>query len=51
MLIMPEGQSRKKIAADPNLSLHTVNDHCKELFTRFEVNSAMELSSRFLRSS
>lgn len=51
MLLLLDGLSRKEIAADLNLSLHTVNDHCKELFTRFEVNSAMELASRFLRSS
>lgn len=51
MLFLLDGLSRKEIAAQLGVSLHTVNDHCKELYRRFEVNSATELAARFLRAT
>ncbi|MCC6512172.1 MAG: helix-turn-helix transcriptional regulator [Pirellulaceae bacterium] len=51
MLFLLDGLSRKEIAAHLGVSLHTVNDHCKELYRRFDVNSATELAARFLRST
>jgi len=41
------GHSRKKIAADLGLSVHTVNDYIKTLFTHFGVRSTPELLARF----
>lgn len=51
MLYLLDGMPRKEIAAHMEVSLHTVNDHCKELYRRFEVNSATELAARFLRAT
>jgi len=50
LMLLLEGLSRKQIAANLEITLHTVNDHCKELYTRFGVNSSSELSARFLKS-
>ena len=38
------------VTAPIEISLHTVNDHCKEIYARFNVNSATELAALFLRS-
>jgi len=51
MLLLLDGQSRKQIASSLSITLHTVNDHCKEIYHRFEVNSATELAARFLKSA
>ena len=51
MLLLLDGQSRKQIAANLGITLNTVNDHCKEIYHRFEVNSATELAARFLKSA
>lgn len=50
MFFLLDGMSRKQIAAELGVSLHTINDSCKELYLRFSVNSATELSAKFLRS-
>ncbi|BCU77357.1 hypothetical protein llg_20720 [Luteolibacter sp. LG18] len=41
------GRSRKQIAADLTLSVHTVNDYIKTLFSHFGVRSTPELLARF----
>jgi len=41
------GRSRKQIAADLGLSVHTVNDYVKVLFSHFGVRSTPELLARF----
>ncbi|MGC4013911.1 MAG: helix-turn-helix transcriptional regulator [Luteolibacter sp.] len=41
------GRSRKQIAADLVLSVHTVNDYVKTLFSHFGVRSTPELLARF----
>lgn len=51
MMLLLEGMSRKQISTMLDITLHTVNDHCKELFRRFGVQSATELAARFLKSS
>ena len=51
MMLLLDGQSRKQIAAGMGLTLHIVNDHCKEIYTRFQVNSATELAALFLKST
>lgn len=51
MLLLLEGHSRKEIASKLGVSLHTVNDHCKEIYSRFAVNSATELAAKFLKST
>ena len=50
MLFLLDGLSRKQIAANLGLTLHTVNDHVKALYHRFDVQSATELAARFLKS-
>lgn len=50
MMFLLDGMSRKQIATSLGLTLHTVNDHVKALYTRFEVQSATELAARFLKS-
>jgi DNA-binding CsgD family transcriptional regulator len=50
MLYLLDGLSRKQIAVALGVSLHTVNDHVKALYDRFEVHSATELTARFLKS-
>ena len=41
------GTPRKEIAADLGLSLHTVNDHLKQIYRHFGVRSQVELVARF----
>lgn len=50
MLFLLDGLSRKQIAANLGLTLHSVNDHVKALYDRFNVKSATELAARFLKS-
>lgn len=50
MIYLLDGLSRKQIAASLGISLHTVNDHVKSLYERFQVHSATELTARFLKS-
>lgn len=50
MLFLLDGLSRKQIAANLGLTLHTVNDHVKALYHRFDVQSATDLAARFLKS-
>ncbi|MCA9159125.1 MAG: helix-turn-helix domain-containing protein [Planctomycetales bacterium] len=50
MLQLLDGVPRKQIAAALGISLHTVNDHIKALYERFEVNSATQLASKFLKT-
>lgn len=51
MAYLLDGLSRKQIASTLGLSTHTVNDHIKTIYDRFQVNSATELASRFLKST
>ncbi len=41
------GRPRKQIAADLGLSIHTVNDHLKIIFSHFGVHSQVQLIARF----
>jgi DNA-binding CsgD family transcriptional regulator len=41
------GRSRKEIADDLDLSLHTVNDYLKQIFRHFGVHSQTQLIARF----
>lgn len=50
MIYLLDGIPRKQIATTLGVSLHTVNDHIKSLYARFQVNSATELAARFLKS-
>lgn len=50
MTYLLDGLSRKQIAAILGVSFHTINDHVKSLYERFEVNSATELAARFLKA-
>ncbi|MEM1296861.1 MAG: LuxR C-terminal-related transcriptional regulator [Verrucomicrobiota bacterium] len=45
---MIQGKSRKQIASDMEISVHTVNDHVKELYRIFAVQSHVELMRRFI---
>lgn len=45
------GQSEKQIAAELNVSIHTVHEYVKDLHRRLGVTSRGELLSRFLPSS
>lgn len=49
MMFLLDGSSRKQIAANLGVTLHTVNDHVKAIYERFQVNSATELAARFLK--
>jgi DNA-binding CsgD family transcriptional regulator len=42
------GDSQKSIAIKLHLSEHTVNDHIKEIYRRFNVNSRSELFAHFV---
>lgn len=50
MLLLLDGQSRKQIAAQLQISLHTVNDHAKAIFDHFNIQSVSQLAARFLQS-
>lgn len=50
MLLLLDGQSRKKIASILSISEETVGDHIKQIYQSFKVNSAGELSAIFLRN-
>lgn len=50
MLFLLDGMPRKQIANNLGLTLHTVNDHVKALYQRFNVQSATELAAKFLKS-
>lgn len=41
------GRTRKDIAADLSLSVHTVNDYVKQIFRHFGIHSQMDLIARF----
>ena len=41
------GRPRKQIAADLGISIHTVNDHMKKIFSHFGVQSQVQLIARF----
>lgn len=46
--LLLEGHSRKHIASDLGLSIHTVSDYVKELYRNFRVQSHAELMRRFM---
>jgi DNA-binding NarL/FixJ family response regulator len=43
------GRSRKEIASDMNISVHTVQGYTKHLYRHFQVNSQTELMNRFFQ--
>ncbi len=49
LLMLLDGQARKQIARQLGITEETVGDHIKQIYKHFEVNSAGELSARFLR--
>ena len=46
--LLLQGMGRKQIAAQMNISIHTVNDYIKDVYARFEVHSQSELIRRFV---
>jgi DNA-binding CsgD family transcriptional regulator len=49
MHVLLQGGSRKAIADQLSLSLHTVNDYVKQIYQHFGVQSQSELMNRFYR--
>ncbi len=47
--LLLEGYSRKMIASQLNLSIHTVSDYVKDIYSNFSVQSHAELMRRFTR--
>lgn len=45
--LLIQGQSRKEIASELGISIHTVGGYCKELYEKFGVHSQTELVRRF----
>lgn len=50
MLCLLDGLPRKEIASRLGITQHTVNDHVKAIFDRFQVSSISELASYFLKT-
>ena len=46
--LLLQGVSRKEVAAQVELSIHTVNDYVKEIYEAFDVHSQPELIRRFV---
>lgn len=46
--LLLQGQGRKAIADQIDISIHTLNDYVKELYRRFDVHSQAELIRRFV---
>ena len=46
---LTRGIPRKEIADRMDISIHTLNDYVKEIYTRFEVHSQSELINRFIK--
>ncbi|MEM9084252.1 MAG: LuxR C-terminal-related transcriptional regulator [Planctomycetota bacterium] len=44
-----DGQNKKEIAEDLNLSPHTVGDYIKDIYRRFRVNSQVKLMAKFTK--
>jgi DNA-binding CsgD family transcriptional regulator len=49
--LLLEGHSRKLIADQLNLSIHTVSDYVKDIYSNFNVQSHAELMRRFTRGA
>lgn len=49
--LLLKGMGRSGIAAELELSPHTVGDHIKEIYRAFEVHSQAELLGRFVGDS
>ncbi|WAC20467.1 helix-turn-helix transcriptional regulator [Luteolibacter sp. SL250] len=49
--LLLEGRSRKMIADQLNLSIHTVSDYVKDIYSNFNVQSHAELMRRFTRGA
>lgn len=47
--LLLEGHSRKQVADQLNLSLHTVSDYIKDIYRTFKVHSHAELMRRFAK--
>ncbi len=45
--LLSHGMSYKQIAADCNISFHTVNSHIKKIYEKLHVNSATQAVSKF----
>ena len=46
--LLVQGQGRKQIAADLEISINTVNGYAKDLYRRFGVHSQAELINKFI---
>ena len=46
--LLLQGMSRKQVAAELGISVHTLNGYIKDLYARFEVHSQSELIRRFI---
>jgi DNA-binding CsgD family transcriptional regulator len=49
--LLVEGRSRKEIADELGISIHTVGDYTKALYKHFKVQSQAQLISLFIRSN
>lgn len=47
--LLLEGHSRKEVAAQLDLSVHTVGDYVKDIYAHFKVRSHAELMKRFMK--
>ena len=47
--LLLQGMGRKQIAAQMGISIHTVNDYVKEVYSRFEVHSQSQLIRHFVQ--
>jgi len=43
------GQSRKEIASNVGISIHTAQDYIKQVYRHFSVNSQPQLMNRFFK--
>lgn len=46
--LLLQGMSRKQIAAEMGISIHTLNGYIKDIYTRFDVHSQSDLIRRFV---
>ena len=49
--LLLEGHSRKEVAAQLDLSVHTVGDYIKDIYAHFKVRSHAELMKRFMKGA
>jgi len=51
MLLLLSGGSRKEIAAELSISIHTANEYVADVYARLGVHSRAELMSRFIQGA